>query len=75
MRKSSSHIDDSGLEVLVFGEEDSHEYLSAAAHVETCHICRNRLDAISGDDDIDTEARTLLAEYSLDSWAGHTTAA
>jgi serine/threonine protein kinase len=60
---NSKHADDAELGFLLLGDEDSDEYRAAAAHIETCEACRNRLEAMSGSRRFDDEARQLLSGY------------
>jgi len=58
------HVDDSRLQILVFGDEESADYQLAAAHVETCEECQVRLDRLTGSNKKVTEIGELLGGYA-----------
>ena len=63
MANTVKHADDSELQLLVFGDEDSDEYRVTAAHVETCHECQSRLSRMAGSEEFDDEASSMLSGY------------
>lgn len=63
MANKVKHADDSELQLLVFGEEDSDEYRVTAAHVETCHECQSRLSQIAEPEQFEDEASSMLSGY------------
>ena len=66
MTSNQKHADDDGLQILLFGDADSDQYRTMAAHVETCQACRKRLDTAAGPEQLDAETRELLSDYPLD---------
>lgn len=63
MTTQSQHVDDKTLQELVFGEEESQSWVTAAAHVETCDHCLERLKTISdAGAEFEKEAVTLLSD-------------
>ncbi len=63
MANKVKHADDSELQLLVFGDEDSDEYRVTAAHVETCHDCQSRLSRIATSEQFEDEASSMLSGY------------
>ncbi|MBC7820415.1 MAG: serine/threonine protein kinase, partial [Planctomycetaceae bacterium] len=51
MRNEIQHANESELQCLVFGDEESAEYRVAATHVESCLECQARLNRLAGGDD------------------------
>ena len=60
------HLSDSEFRVLVFAEEDSDDYRTAAAHVEQCTRCQNRLSSLTGFREQLLEVGQLLRGYDTD---------
>ncbi len=60
---ANQHADDRELHILLYGDEGSQEYRAAAAHVETCAACQQRLDTAAGPLSLAAEARELLSDY------------
>lgn len=63
MKHDLIHADDEQLQLLLRADEDSAEYRSAAAHVETCESCQERLGVFAGPAAIDATARNMLSSY------------
>jgi eukaryotic-like serine/threonine-protein kinase len=63
MPNSKRACDPSQLKVLLFGQEESDEYRSAASHVESCQMCRSRLTDLAGDAQTWKEVRFQLSDY------------
>ena len=63
MANKVKHADDSELQLLVFGDEDSDEYRVTAAHVETCLECQSRLSQMAGSEEFEDEASSMLSGY------------
>ena len=63
MVSQRKHFDDAQLRAIVFGEEDSEEYVLAASHVECCDACQNRLRELAGSENDELEAGLLLSDY------------
>jgi len=61
MANKVKHADDSELQLLVFGDEDSDEYRVTSAHVETCGDCQSRLSRIAGWGEFEDEASSMLS--------------
>lgn len=66
MKHDFTHVDDEQLQQLLLADEDSTEYRSAAAHVETCESCQQRLGDFAGPATIDATARQMLSGYPWD---------
>jgi serine/threonine protein kinase len=66
MKSELQHADDRQIRSLLSADEDSAEYRLAAAHVETCDQCRERLNELAGSTDIDVSVRELLSDYPWD---------
>ena len=47
MIDQEQHCDDSRLNVLLFGDEQSDEFLDSASHVESCPHCQDRLTQLA----------------------------
>ncbi len=61
---------DARLMTLLKQDEDSSEFRSAAAHLESCRPCQKRLTELSGDYNLRREIReTLIASDSLDAYS------
>ncbi|MCL4204427.1 MAG: serine/threonine protein kinase [Pirellulaceae bacterium] len=58
--------DESQLDVLLFGNDDSAAFRAAAEHVELCAVCQRRLTELAGDEHAWSDARRLLAEDDAD---------
>jgi eukaryotic-like serine/threonine-protein kinase len=58
--------DESKLDVLLFGDEDSDAFRVAAEHVESCAGCQQRLTELAGEDRLWNDVRRLLAEDDAD---------
>jgi len=72
MTTKTKHADDEQLRALLWADEESGEFQTAAAHVDGCESCRTRLDELSGSQAIDDETRELLSRYPWDSHSsGH----
>lgn len=67
MTVETKHADDEQLRVLLWADEDSGEFRTAAAHVAMCETCRSRLEQLSGSAAIDNETRDMLSTYPWDS--------
>ncbi|MCH9654061.1 MAG: serine/threonine protein kinase [Planctomycetes bacterium] len=63
MTSHLKHTNDTELQILLCGDEDSDEYRRTAAHVETCEACQKRLDTVAGPTQLDAETRELLSDY------------
>jgi eukaryotic-like serine/threonine-protein kinase len=61
--KRLSECDESQLELLLFGNDDSDAFRVAAEHIESCETCRQRLTELAGDNQSWCEARDLLREF------------
>ena len=57
------HVDDSQLQLLVYGDDDSADYQATAAHVETCEECQRRLTRLASSDEEAREVCELLSAY------------
>jgi serine/threonine protein kinase len=55
------------LQVLLFGDEGSGPYRSAAEHVESCETCRRRLTELAGEPRWWNEAQELLSDAETES--------
>jgi len=62
MIDQAPHCDDSRLNVLLFGDEQSDEFLDSASHVESCPQCQDRLAQLAAEDQMWSEASQLLLE-------------
>jgi len=72
MRRTTPHVDDRELRLLVFGDEDSDELCEAAAHVESCPRCQQRLSSVAAPEPFAGDVRSLLGSYpDLDILPGH----
>lgn len=60
MSAITRHMEEESLRVLIFGMEDSAEYRRVAAHVETCGMCQDRLEQMTGAQQVLDKAATLL---------------
>jgi hypothetical protein len=65
--KRTSSCDESRLEMLLFGDEDSDEFRRLAEHVDGCQACQTRLTDLAADARSWTDIRELLAEFDSDS--------
>lgn len=63
MTSHLKHADDAELQILLYGDEDSNEYRTTAAHVENCEVCQKRLNTVAGPAQLDVETRELLSDY------------
>ncbi len=54
--------DDTRLQVLLFGDEQSPEFLDSASHVESCPRCRDRLTELAAEDQLWSEACLFLGQ-------------
>ncbi len=54
--------DDTRLEILLFGDEESCEFLDSASHVESCPHCRDRLTELAAEEQLWSEAGKFLRE-------------
>lgn len=63
MKDHLIHADDEQLHQLLFGDEVMEGYQETLVHVETCQVCRERLDDLSGTGAFDDEARRMLDGY------------
>ncbi len=70
MHNSVGHAKEADLRCLVFGDDESDAYRVAAAHVESCHECQERLGQWAGVDTWSAELSALLGESSDDSRGG-----
>lgn len=59
--KPRGACDESKLEVLLFGDEDSDAFHTASEHVESCAGCRQRLTELAGEDRLWSDVRQMLA--------------
>ncbi|MDX1964167.1 MAG: serine/threonine-protein kinase [Pirellulales bacterium] len=55
------HADDRALELLVHGAESSPDFQQAAAHVEDCPLCQERLDQLTGSAEFMPLVREMLS--------------
>jgi serine/threonine protein kinase len=58
--------DESQLDVLLFGDDDSAAFRAAAEHVESCADCQRRMTELAGDERAWGDARRLLAEDDVE---------
>jgi eukaryotic-like serine/threonine-protein kinase len=63
MATRTHHADDKELKILLSANEGSSEYRNAAAHVESCPACSQRLEQLAGSQEIDQRTRDLLSDY------------
>ena len=68
MYKPSDHISDVQLRVLLFGREDGDDTTKIEAHVETCHLCQQRISQFVQADSIEKEASEILSSHYRVSW-------
>ncbi len=64
--KPISPCDESGLQVLLFGDEGSDQFRAAAEHVELCNTCQQRLTDLAGDSRSWSDVHELLGDTDAD---------
>ena len=74
MQNKSPHFDDTLLRSLILEDNTGDVNSDIFSHVESCAECRKRLDALSGSESFDSDARKMLAGFielnsSVDSFA------